>query len=56
VDNTSLQERKPKPQSISRRYRCAFIGVVMLILFGFAAVAVVINIGRIETDDDRCSI
>jgi len=50
VEDTSLQERKPKPRSISRRFSYAFIGVVTLILFGFATVAIFLNIARIDTE------
>jgi signal transduction histidine kinase len=53
VQDSSLQTRQPRPRSISRRFSYAFIGVVTLILFGFATVAIVINIERIETEIEQ---
>jgi len=50
VENTSIQERNTKAHSISRRFSYAFIGVVTLILFGFATVAIFLNIARIDTE------
>ena len=44
MENASSQRQTPKVQSISRRFSYAFIGVVTLLLFGFAAVAIFINI------------
>src|SRR5919108_1417389 len=38
-----------KMQSISRRFSYALIGVVTLLLLGFATVAIFVNITRIET-------
>jgi signal transduction histidine kinase/CheY-like chemotaxis protein/HAMP domain-containing protein len=38
----------PKVQSISRRFSYALIGVVTLILLGFATIAIFLNITRIE--------
>ncbi len=50
MENTSIQERNTKAHSISRRFSYAFIGVVTLILFGFATVAIFLNIARIDTE------
>ena len=38
----------PKVQSISRRFSYALIGVVTLILLGFATIAIFLNITRME--------
>ena len=46
--NASVPTPAPKVQSISRRFSYAFIGVVTLILLGFAAIAIFVNIARIE--------
>ena len=46
--NASVPLLAPKVQSISRRFSYAFIGVVTLILLGFAALAIFVNITRIE--------
>jgi len=40
----------PKGRSISRRFSCAFIGVVTLLLFGFATAAIFFNIARVDTE------
>ena len=48
VANASVPTPAPKVQSISRRFSYAFIGVVTLILLGFAAIAIFVNIARIE--------
>jgi len=40
----------PKGRSISRRFSYAFIGVVTLILFGFATAAIFFNIARVDTE------
>jgi signal transduction histidine kinase/DNA-binding response OmpR family regulator/HAMP domain-containing protein len=48
VANASVPLLAPKVQSISRRFSYAFIGVVTLILLGFAALAIFLNITRIE--------
>jgi len=53
VEASSLNKRNLKPRSLSRRFSYAFIGVVTLILFGFASVAVVVNIGRLETEIEQ---
>ena len=42
--------RSRKAPSISRRFSYAFIGVITLILVAFAAVAVLVNIARIDTE------
>jgi signal transduction histidine kinase/CheY-like chemotaxis protein/HAMP domain-containing protein len=42
--------RSPKAQSISRRFSYAFIGVVTVMLLAFAAIAVFVNIARIDTE------
>ena len=48
--NASVSILAPKVQSISRRFSYAFIGVVTLILLGFAALAIFVNITRIEAE------
>jgi quinol-cytochrome oxidoreductase complex cytochrome b subunit len=48
VANASVPTSAPKVQSISRRFSYAFIGVVTLILLGFATIAIFVNITRIE--------
>lgn len=53
MEASSLNKRNLKPRSLSRRFSYAFIGVVTLILFGFASVAVVVNIGRLETEIEQ---
>ena len=50
MEKTSAQKRFPKVRSISRSFSYALIGVVTLILFGFATIAIVVNITRIEND------
>jgi signal transduction histidine kinase/DNA-binding response OmpR family regulator/HAMP domain-containing protein len=48
VANTSVSTPAPKVQSISRRFSYAFVGVVTILLLGFAAIAIFVNITRIE--------
>jgi hypothetical protein len=48
VANAAGSTPAPKVQSISRRFSYAFVGVVTLLLLGFAAVAIFVNITRIE--------
>jgi signal transduction histidine kinase/DNA-binding response OmpR family regulator/HAMP domain-containing protein len=50
VANASVSTPAPKVQSISRRFSYAFIGVVTLILLGFATIAIFVNIARIEDE------
>jgi signal transduction histidine kinase/DNA-binding response OmpR family regulator/HAMP domain-containing protein len=50
VDNPLNTLRSPKAQSISRRFSYAFIGVVTVMLFAFAAIAVFANYARINTE------
>ncbi len=42
-----------RAHSISRRFSYALIGVVTLLLLGFATVAILINIGRIDTELEK---
>jgi signal transduction histidine kinase len=53
MENASSQRQTPKVQSISRRFSYAFIGVVTLLLFGFAAVAIFFNITENEKELKR---
>ena len=53
IENTSPQRQTPKLQSISRRFSFAFIGVVTLLLFGFAAVVIFINVSETEKELER---
>jgi len=53
MENASSQRQTPKVQSISRRFSYAFIGVVTLLLFGFAAVAIFFNITETEKELKR---
>lgn len=39
-----------KAGGISRRFSYAFIGIVTLLLFGFATIAIIINLGRVERE------
>jgi serine phosphatase RsbU (regulator of sigma subunit) len=48
--NTTATALPQKTQSMSRRFSYAFIGVVTLLLFGFAVVAVFVNVSQMETD------
>ncbi len=53
IEDASSQRPTPKVQSISRRFSYAFIGVVTLLLFGFAAGAIFINISETEKELER---
>jgi signal transduction histidine kinase/DNA-binding response OmpR family regulator len=50
LDNPLNTLRSAKAQSISRRFTYAFIGVITLILVAFAAIAVFLNIAKIDTE------
>ena len=50
MQSTSPQRQTPKLLSISRRFSFALIGVVTLVLFGFAALAILINFGETEKE------
>jgi HAMP domain-containing protein len=50
VEDTTSQKRPPKTHSLSKRFTYALIGVVTLILTGFASVAMLFNIRKIESD------
>ncbi|HET7854558.1 MAG TPA: response regulator [Candidatus Methylomirabilis sp.] len=50
MERPSVLLRLPKSQSIGRRFSYALIGVVTLMLCGFAAVAIFINTARINTE------
>lgn len=50
MKNVSSQKQSPRVHSISKRFTYAFIGVVTLLLMGFATVAIFINIRRIDAD------
>jgi signal transduction histidine kinase/DNA-binding response OmpR family regulator len=50
VEDASSHKRPVKSSSISKRFTYALIGVVTLLLIGFAAVAILINARRIDTD------
>ncbi len=53
MDDSSVQRRKIAPRSLSRRFSYAFIGVVTLILCGFASVGIIVNIDRLETEIEQ---
>jgi GAF domain-containing protein/CheY-like chemotaxis protein len=53
MPNAPPLEHPHTVRSISRRFSYAFIGVVTLILFGFATVAVFLNSARINADLER---
>jgi signal transduction histidine kinase/CheY-like chemotaxis protein len=53
MPDASSQRQTPKIQSISRRFSYALIGVVTLLLFSFAAVAIFINITETEKELER---
>ncbi|MEE9602930.1 MAG: hypothetical protein V3V75_06470, partial [Thermoguttaceae bacterium] len=53
MEDASSQRQTTMVQSISRRFSYAFIGVVTLLLFGFAAVAIYINITETEKELER---
>ena len=50
MTDTPQPEQTAKTRSISRRFSYAFIGVVTLMLFAFAAIAVFASIARIDTE------
>jgi signal transduction histidine kinase/CheY-like chemotaxis protein len=50
MEDTTSQKRSPKTHSLSKRFTYALIGVVTLILTGFATVAMLFNIRKIESD------
>jgi signal transduction histidine kinase/DNA-binding response OmpR family regulator len=50
VKDASSQKQTSKAHSISKRFTYALIGVVTLLLIGFAAVAILINIRKIDAD------
>lgn len=50
MESVSSQKQSPRVHSISKRFTHAFIGVVTLLLMGFATVAIFINIRRIDAD------
>jgi len=50
VEDTSSQKQPSKNYSISKRFTYALIGVVTLLLIGFAAAAIFINVRRIDAD------
>ncbi len=49
----SPSERRPKINSISRRFSYAFIGVVTLVFFAFSAIAAFMTSTRINTELER---
>jgi signal transduction histidine kinase len=53
VDDKSPQKKAPKVQSISRRFSYAFIGVVTLLLFAFAAVGIFINVTQTQAELEK---
>ncbi|MBI2180045.1 MAG: response regulator [Deltaproteobacteria bacterium] len=50
MEDASAHKRPVKSASISRRFTYALVGVVTLLLIGFAAVAILINVRRIDAD------
>src|SRR5215475_7185546 len=50
VEDAPLATRPAKDRSISKRFTYALIGVVTLLLVGFAAVAILINVRKIDAD------
>jgi signal transduction histidine kinase/CheY-like chemotaxis protein len=50
VENVSSQKQPSRIHSISKRFTYALIGVTTLVLFGFAATAIFINVRRIDVD------
>jgi len=50
VEDASSHKRPVRSSSISKRFTYALIGVVTLLLVGFAAVAMLINVRRIDAD------
>jgi methyl-accepting chemotaxis protein len=53
MEATSPRRQTPKLLSISRRFSFAFIGVVTLLLFSFAVVAILFNINEAEKELER---
>ena len=50
MEDASLKTQRLKDRSISKRFTYALISVVTLLLIGFAAVAIVINVRKIDAD------
>jgi signal transduction histidine kinase/DNA-binding response OmpR family regulator len=50
MNSAPSHEDYPKGRSISKRFSYAFIGVVTLLLFGFATAAIFFNIARVDTE------
>ena len=50
MNKASSAEPPPKISSISRRFSYALIGVISLLLIAFAAIFILVDIKRIETD------
>jgi signal transduction histidine kinase/CheY-like chemotaxis protein len=50
MENASSQSQPAKSSSISKRFTYALIGIVTLLLVGFAMIAVLLNIKRIDAD------
>jgi hypothetical protein len=50
MPGTPSDQHPSRFRSISRRFSYALIGVVTVTLLGFAALAVFVNVGRIETE------
>jgi signal transduction histidine kinase/CheY-like chemotaxis protein len=50
VEDASLKTQPSKDRSISKRFTYALISVVTLLLIGFAAVAIVVNVRKIDAD------
>jgi signal transduction histidine kinase/CheY-like chemotaxis protein/HAMP domain-containing protein len=50
MEDTTSQKRPPKTHRLSKRFTYALIGVVTLVLTGFAAVAILFNIQKIESN------
>lgn len=50
MEDTSSQKQPSKNYSISKRFTYALIGVVTLLLIGFATAAIFINVRRIDAD------
>ncbi len=50
MEDFSAHKRPVKSASISKRFTYALVGVVTLLLIGFAAVAILVNVRRIDAD------
>ena len=48
MEDASLKTQRAKGRSIGKRSTYALIGVVTLLLMGFAAVAILINVRKIR--------